>query len=168
MKVAEVLRYKGQMLYTTHPKATLAQAVAVMVEKDIGSLVVVSEPSSGQVAGMLTFREVLKAVVAGDQTRADVPHLSVGDVMETPITCTPDDEMEEVSQRMLSNRRRYMPVVDAASAELLGVVSFFDMAKATMESRDFENQLLKAYIREWPQAPCDITDYVAGDTSKKA
>lgn len=157
MKVADVLRCKGQTLYTTQPEATLAQAVAVMVEKDIGSLVVVDRADGEQVAGMLTFREVLKAVAEGDN-RADVAALRVRDVMAEAIACTPDDEMEAVSQKMLSNRRRYMPVVEAGSARLLGVVSFFDMAKATMESRDFENQLLKAYIREWPQAPCEVAD----------
>ena len=41
-----------------------------------------------------------------------------------------------------------MPVMDGAT--LLGVISFFDVAKAVLEAQNFENQMLKAYIRDWP------------------
>lgn len=161
MKVGDVLRFKGADLFTTTPETVLAQAVAVMVEKDIGSLVVI-EPQGAQtrVAGMLTFREVLQVVAAAerDPRCGNVASLRVRDVMTRAVICAPEQDMETVSQMMLSHHTRYMPVVDEPSGALLGVVSFFDMAKATMESRDFENQLLKAYIRQWPQGEHEPND----------
>ena len=32
----------------------------------------------------------------------------------------------------------------------MGVISFYDVAKAVVDSQDFENRMLKAYIRDWP------------------
>ena len=49
---------------------------------------------------------------------------------------------------MLEHHARYLPVLDGAT--LLGVISFFDVAKAVLEAQNFENQMLKAYIRDWP------------------
>jgi CBS domain-containing protein len=50
---------------------------------------------------------------------------------------------------MLERHSRYVPVVDA-SGVLLGVMSFYDIAKAVLDAQSFENKMLKAYIRQWP------------------
>jgi CBS domain-containing protein len=49
---------------------------------------------------------------------------------------------------MLEHHARYMPVMD--DQMLMGVISFYDVAKAVVDSQDFENKMLKAYIRDWP------------------
>ena len=75
--------------------------------------------------------------------------LSVGTVMDdAPLTCTPETEIDEVRRMMLSRHARYMPVMDGTT--LMGVLSFYDVAKAVVEGQDFENRMLKAYIRDWP------------------
>ena len=76
-----------------------------------------------------------------------------------PLLCTVDTEMDEVRRMMLERHARYMPVMDGSM--LMGVVSFYDVAKAVVEEQSFENQLLKAYIRDWPQAE-NATDNAAG------
>ena len=60
MKVSDILRVKGSTLYTVQPEQPLNEAVATMAQFDIGSLVVMDH---GDVVGMLTFREVIQAVV---------------------------------------------------------------------------------------------------------
>ncbi|MFJ1245065.1 CBS domain-containing protein, partial [Bacillus amyloliquefaciens] len=60
MKVSDILRVKGNTLYTVSPDESLASAVQVMSERDIGSLVVMEH---GDVVGMLTFREVIQGFV---------------------------------------------------------------------------------------------------------
>ena len=65
-----------------------------------------------------------------------------------PLTCTPDTELDEVRRMMLQRHARYLPVMDGKT--LMGVISFYDVAKAVVESQDFENRMLKAYIRDWP------------------
>jgi len=61
MLVSEILRIKGNALFTTPPNGTVLEAVKVMAQHDIGSLVVMDH---GQMAGMLTFAEVLEALAA--------------------------------------------------------------------------------------------------------
>ena len=65
-----------------------------------------------------------------------------------PLTCTPATELDEVRRMMLGRHARYMPVLSEKT--LMGVVSFYDVAKAVVDSQDFENRMLKAYIRDWP------------------
>ena len=67
---------------------------------------------------------------------------------EAPITVTPDTEVNEVRRIMLEKHARYLPVMNART--LLGVISFYDVAKAVVDGQDFENRMLKAYIRDWP------------------
>ena len=57
-------------------------------------------------------------------------------------------EIDEVRRMMLGRHARYMPVLDQLT--LMGVISFYDVAKAVVDSQDFENRMLKAYIRDWP------------------
>ena len=63
MKVSDILRVKGGTLYTVAPETSLNDAIKTMAGRDIGSLVVMSH---GELVGMLTFREVIQAIVAND------------------------------------------------------------------------------------------------------
>ena len=66
----------------------------------------------------------------------------------SPLTCTPETEIDEVRRMMLQRHARYMPVLERRT--LMGVISFYDVAKAVVDAQDFENRMLKAYIRDWP------------------
>jgi CBS domain-containing protein len=95
---------------------------------------------------MLTFREVMDALV---QQQGSLGQASVKDAMVTqPLTCTPETELDEVRRMMLDCHARYMPVVE--NGALAGVISFYDVAKTVVDSQNFENKMLKAYIRDWP------------------
>ncbi|MEF7616103.1 CBS domain-containing protein [Aquincola sp. MAHUQ-54] len=143
MKVSDILRVKGNTLYTVTPEEALSTALRTMAELDIGSLCVMSH---GELVGMLTFREVIQAVVRNGGT---VGEMIVRTVMDDfPLTCTPETELDEVRRMMLQRHARYMPVVSQRT--LMGVISFYDVAKAVVDSQDFENRMLKAYIRDWP------------------
>jgi CBS domain-containing protein len=110
---------------------------------DIGSLVVMSQ---GLVSGMLTFREVISAIVKNDGVVGSSTVLAAMD--KSPLMLTSEMELDEVRRMMLTHHARYMPVVDAQV--LMGVISFYDVAKTIVDSQNFENQMLKAYIRDWP------------------
>ena len=143
MKVSDILRVKGNTLFTIRPDQPLAQALALMAEMDIGSLVVMEH---GDLVGMLTFREAISAVV---RNGGGVGTTIVRTVMDdAPLTCTPETEMDEVRRMMLQRHARYMPVMEKRA--LMGVISFYDVAKAVVDAQDFENRMLKAYIRDWP------------------
>ncbi|OIQ78001.1 hypoxic response protein 1 [mine drainage metagenome] len=142
MQVSDILRVKGSALFTVSPDTPLLLAAQTMAQNDVGSLVVMQ---SGMLAGMLTFREVIAALAgtAPAQTR-------VGDVMQRkPVHCTPLTSLDELRRLMLDSRTRYIPVMEDTT--LLGVISFHDVARAVVQEQDFENRMLKAYIRDWPQ-----------------
>ena len=143
MKVSDILRVKGNTLFTVSPEQTLAEAVTTMAEHDIGSLVVMEH---GDLTGMLSFREVIRATVRNGGTLGTITIRSVMD--DAPLTCTPETEIDEVRRMMLGRHARYMPVLNGQT--LMGVISFYDVAKAVVDSQDFENRMLKAYIRDWP------------------
>ena len=143
MKVSDILRVKGSTLFTIQPEQPLGEAAASMADHDIGSLVVMDH---GDLVGMLTFREVIKATVRNSGVFGS---LTVRTVMDDhPLTCTPETELDEVRRMMLSRHARFMPVM--TNRTLMGVISFYDVAQAVVDGQDFENRMLKAYIRDWP------------------
>ena len=148
MKVSDILRLKGGTLFTARPDEPLAEAAALMAERDMGSLVVMSH---GDLVGMLTFREVIQAIVKNGGNLGSTLVRSAMD--DAPLTCTLETEMDEVRRMMLERHARYMPVMDHGM--LRGVISFYDVAKAVVDSQNFENKMLKAYIRDWPEAGKD-------------
>ncbi len=143
MKVSEILKVKGNILYTVPPELLLREAIDVMADKDIGSLVVMK---GGVVVGMLSFREVMKAVHAN---KGSVGEDTVGQHMEQDVlSISPDTDINDIRRVMLERHARYVPVLDGSV--LLGVMSFYDVARAVFEAQSFENKMLKAYIRDWP------------------
>ena len=143
MKVSDILRVKGGTLFTVSPEETLSAALDVMSHHDIGSLVVMAH---GELVGMLTFREVIQAIVKNGGSLGAHRVQSVMD--DHPLTCTPETDLDEVRRIMLGRHARYTPVV--SDRTLMGVISFYDVARAVVDSQDFENRMLKAYIRDWP------------------
>ena len=139
MLVSEIMRIKGNTLYTSSPGDTVREAVRAMAELDIGSQVVMDH---GKLVGMLTFREVLSVL---DRQDGVLGHAKVAEVMDpSPLTTDPHMEVMELRGKMLERHSRYVPVMDGAM--LLGVVSFHDVAKAVYEEQSFENTMLKEYI----------------------
>lgn len=143
MQVREIINLKGGTLYTATPQQSLASAIDTMADLDVGSLVVMD---AGKMAGMLTFREVLVAMKAHDSCPVGV---TVGDVMvKNPVVAVPGMEANELRRLMIEKHSRYLPVVEGDT--LMGVISFLDVAKAVLEEQNFENKMLKSYIKNWP------------------
>ncbi|AMR77551.1 MULTISPECIES: CBS domain-containing protein [Cupriavidus] len=144
MKVSDILQIKGNTLYTVTPDTSLLVAVHTMAEHDIGSLVVMEY---GDLVGMLTFREIIETLA---RNNGNVGTSSIRKVMDdAPLTCTMETDVNEVRRMMLERHTRYLPVLD--NRTLMGVISFYDVAKAVVEDQSFENKMLKAYIRDWPE-----------------
>jgi CBS domain-containing protein len=144
MQVSEILKVKGNALFTIAPDGRLSEAVSVMAENNMGSLVVMEK---GRMVGMLTFREILAAL---DRGRGALGEAKVGEIMERdPVTASPAMEVNDLRRTMIDSGARYLPVMERD--RLIGVVSFRDVAKAVLEEQDFENRMLKGYIKNWPE-----------------
>ena len=144
MKVSDILRVKGNTLYTGNPDEPLQRGIEIMAENDIGSLVIMEH---GELVGMLSFREIIKRLAKNGGVIGNTTVRAAMD--DHPLTCTMETEMDEVRRMMLDRHARYMPVMDQKM--LMGVISFYDVARAVVDSQNFENQMLKAYIRDWPE-----------------
>jgi CBS domain-containing protein len=143
MQVKEILRVKGNRLITAEPGGRAVDAVKTMAEQNLGSLVVLDQ---GRMAGMLTFHELLDALAKRGGALGD---LKVSEIMvRDPVTASPEMEVNDLRRTMLDTSARYLPVMQ--EGKLLGVISFRDVAKAVLEEQDFENKMLKGYIKNWP------------------
>ena len=143
MQVKEILRVKGNRLISAEPGDRAVDAVKTMAEQNLGSLVVLDQ---GRMAGMLTFHELLAALAKRSGALGDV---KVSEIMvQDPVMATPEMEVNDLRRTMLDTGARYLPVMH--DGKLLGVISFRDVAKAVLEEQDFENKMLKGYIKNWP------------------
>ena len=143
MQVKEILRVKGNRLLSIEPGGKAVDAVKTMAEQNLGSLVVLDQ---GRMSGILTFHELLGALAKRSGALGDV---KVSEIMvKDPVTATPDMEVNDLRRTMLDTGARYLPVMQ--EGKLLGVISFRDVAKAVLEEQDFENKMLKGYIKNWP------------------
>src|SRR5690606_30211494 len=128
LKISEVLRVKGNILYTATPDQSVAEAIATMSERDIGSLVIMEQ---GQLTGMLTFREIIRHIHEGSTENTTIRKI----MDDAPVSVSPNTDAEEVRRLMLEHHARYVPVMDGPV--LMGVISFYDMARAMLEASKF-------------------------------
>ena len=144
MIVRDIIKMKGSAVFSIAPGGKVAEAVNLMVKHDIGSLVVLE---GGKLAGMLTFREVMKALEAH---QGNLAGLKVADIMLKEATCgKPEDSLEELRELMNQERIRYLPVQEGE--KLLGVISFHDVANAVIKETTLHNRMMKSYIKNWPE-----------------
>ena len=151
MEVREVLQVKDSALFAVHPDSPLSEAVIMMADNDIGSVIVMD---GGKLAGMLTFREVLLILAKRQTERRVGPTPPIAEILvveamdRNPPTAHPDMDVDELRLMMVDSHTRYVPVMEEET--IVGIVSFHDVAKAVLEERNMENKLLKAYIKDWP------------------
>ena len=143
MQVKEILRVKGNRLLSIEPAGRAVDAVSTMAKENLGSLVVLDQ---GRMVGMLTFHELLRAIATRNGSLGEV---KVSEIMvRNPVTATPDMAVNDLRRTMIDSGARYLPVLQ--DGKLIGVISFRDVAKAVLEEQDFENKMLKGYIKNWP------------------
>ncbi len=146
MLIRNILNLKAGTIHSIEGSRPLTEAVGLMVQHDIGSLVVTE---SGAMAGMLTFREVLLAL---ERAGGNLAALQSREVMvKDPVCGAPGDTIDELRSLMTRHHIRYLPVKDGD--ELVGVISFHDVAKAVIKETSMENRLLKRYIESQPAEP---------------
>jgi CBS domain-containing protein len=140
MRVRDVLNTKGGRIITIGPDATAAEAVARMVENNIGSLPVLE--SDGQLVGVISERDLMRELHdRGDQ----FAQTSIRAIMTLdPITCDVDDEVGAVMGLMSDRRIAKVPVTDRGC--LIGIISIGDVVKLLYEKTEAENHHLMDYL----------------------
>lgn len=125
MKLSAVLAAKGNRVFTITPGASIADAVAMLAENNIGALIVTG--GDGLPMGMLSERDIIRRLSDGPGVLTQL----VSDLMSSPVTCgTSNDDADSVLQTMTSKRFRHLPVVD--HEELVGMVTIGDLVKSEL------------------------------------
>lgn len=139
MLVSQILRTKGDMVFTIAPAMPLAEACGLLKARGVGALVV--RDGAGPVLGILSERDVVRALAAGalalDQP---VSAAMTGDV----VFAHPRETVDMLLARMTDRRFRHLPVCEGD--RLVGIVSIGDLVKAKIEEAEAEAEGLKAYI----------------------
>jgi len=113
---------------------TVQEAAALMRDNDCGSIPVVENTSSNRLIGTVTDRDLaIRGLAAGKG-----PDILVRDVMTPdPVTCVPEDEVEDLRQVMIERQVRRVPVVDT-DGRLVGIVAQADVAREDGAASDRE------------------------------
>jgi CBS domain-containing protein len=140
MKVREVLQAKGGRVISIGLGATVSDAIALMVQNNIGSLPVTGD--DGVLVGIFSERDVLRQLnLQGEGYKK----LRLDEVMtREPVTCDIDDDVERVMGQMSDRRIAKVPVLNGST--LVGVISVGDMIKLMYERVRSENDHLMSYI----------------------
>lgn len=139
MFVKNILRAKGNDVFTIDQNVTLMEVVDEMVDRDCGSLVVTKE---GRMVGIVTERDVLRASSECQRPLSETPLESA--MRKQPLTVSPTDRVSDLMRTMTEKRIRHLPVVD--DGNLVGLISIGDVVKAQEAELRAENRFLKEYI----------------------
>lgn len=145
MQIREVLQVKpGSELIGVAPDATVTAAVARMVEHGVGSLVVMQGDT---LVGFITERDIVRGM---HRVGVCLTDYKVSELMEPePLVVTPEDSVDYARDAMTKSHTSHLVVLDGS--RLAGVISFHDVARACLKEANFENALLKRYIKHWPE-----------------
>lgn len=142
MRIADVLRNKGAQVATIAPEATVTELLVGLAEHNIGAMVVVDAAADGQVAGIVSERDVVRKL---HEYGPDVLRMSIRSIMTAVIaTCGPDASVDDLTELMTTNRVRHIPVL--VDDHLAGIVSIGDVVKTRMDELKTEHEQLQAYI----------------------
>ena len=138
-KISTVLKEKGVDVYTTSPNNSVFQAIDLMSNKDIGSLVVLED---GKIVGLITERNYTREVIL--KGRSSV-RTTVESIMEKPVICaSPDSRIDECMALMTEKGVKHLPIVQ--DNKLVGIVSMGDLVSAIVKDQEFIIDQLEHYI----------------------
>ena len=137
--VHQILRAKGNNIFSIEPGTTVYRALEIMQEKNVSSLVIVENE---KLIGIFTERDYARKVILKGKSSRETP---VGDIMtENLITVTPDNTIDHCMQLMTGKFIRHLPVVE--NDKLIGLVSIGDLVKYKIEEQKFIIENMEHYI----------------------
>jgi CBS domain-containing protein len=140
--VGDLLKTKGSKVYTTYDDKTIADALAILVEHNIGSLIV--NDHKHNIAGIISERDIMRIShrLGGDFLKAKVKDAMTP--REELIVGVTEDTLDYIMQVMTQNKIRHVPIIHGD--RLLGMLSIGDVVKARLDAIQTENHYLRDYL----------------------
>ena len=139
-KVSDILNRKGAQVTVVSPDTTVIEALRVMAEKNIGSVVVMDKE---RFLGILTERDYSRKVILMGRHSSDTPVSEIMSADFPSITLT--DTVEHCMQLMSNRRIRYLPVMH--NDQLAGIISMNDVVTETILSQQQTITQLENYLQ---------------------
>lgn len=137
--VSDILAFKGDQVCSVTPDATVFEALTLMSEKNIGSVIVLDED---KLVGILTERIYARKVALENKVSKDI---LVKEIMATRVLCVnPNRSVEECMALMSDKGIRHLPVVD--HKKVIGMISIGDLVKAIIHDQKILIDQLQNYI----------------------
>ncbi|PSL24861.1 CBS domain-containing protein [Chitinophaga ginsengisoli] len=140
--VRDILRVKGHVVYSIQPNDTVFDALSVLVNKNVGALVVLSE--NDKVVGIFSERDYARRVIL--KGRASKETLISEIMTENPFTVTEDNSIQDCMVKMTDKHIRHLPVTDDQQ-RLVGMISIGDVVKYVIDEQQFIIDNLEGYIK---------------------
>jgi CBS domain-containing protein len=137
--ISSILAQKSSSLWNVAPEATVFEAIRLMAEKDVGSLLVLSD---GKLAGLFTERDYTRKVALFGKTSKETRVREV--IPRETVTVTPDDSVEECMRLMTEKRVRHLPVVEGTN--VVGLISIGDLVNWIISTQNAHIEQMEQYI----------------------
>lgn len=138
-KVKDILARKGANITTIDPSTSVLEALKLMAEQNIGSVVIAAE---GKFMGIMTERDYSRKVALKGKSSTDT---TVQEIMSTDFPrVTPSDTVEKCMQLLSENNIRYLPVFEGEA--MSGIISINDVVKETIITQQETISQLKDYL----------------------
>ena len=137
--ISSLLHHKTSAVWSVAPESTVFEAIKLMADKNIGSLMVMT---GGRLVGIFTERDYTRKIALQGKSSKQT---QVWEIMpKNVITVTPDDSVEECMKLMTESRVRHLPVVEGA--KVIGIISIGDLVNWIISTQNAEIEQLEQYI----------------------
>jgi CBS domain-containing protein len=137
--ISSLLHHKGPVLWSIAPGATVFEAIKLMADKNIGSLLVMMD---GKLVGLFTERDYARKIALHGKSSKDTRLREV--LTGVVTTVKPHDSVEDCMKLMTEHRVRHLPVVD--KEKVIGLVSIGDLVNWTISAQDAQIEQMEQYI----------------------
>jgi CBS domain-containing protein len=136
---ADILKTKGNEIWSVSPEDTILKAIRIMAERQVGALLVLS---NDKLSGIVSERDYARKVALEGRSSSEA---LVSEIMSTKVLCArPEQTVQECMALMSDKRARHLPVVD--HKQIIGVISIGDLVKNIIAEQQFEIEALQYYI----------------------
>jgi CBS domain-containing protein len=140
MLVSQILKTKGDMVFTASPQETVGAAAALLLSRRVGAMVVLDADEA--VVGIVSERDIVRVVAERGGAGLTLPLSSC--MSREVVFAGPNETVDALLERMTDRRMRHLPVVH--NDRLIGIVSIGDLVKSKIAETEAEAETLKAYI----------------------
>lgn len=135
----QLVEIKGSEVFTVSPLDTVYEAISIMDERDVGSMLVMD---GKKLVGIITERHYSRNVILKGKTSLDT---LVGEIMDRCVVCArPEQSVDECMELMTRRRVRHLPVLE--KGQVVGIISIGDIVKSIIDDKNFIISELHNYI----------------------